>query len=473
MHPAAPLYSGGILVNPGFEDGTQGWTESIGNASLHIESENNGNKFIVASNRQMGYHSPSQKLENLSQDMKYTLSAWVQIRGNVSSAFVKATVGMDNTTYTCAGNVIARNGCWSFLKGGFVPDWSPFYAKLYFESNRTDVEILVDSVSLQPFTDEEWRLHQQDGIRMKRMRRVVIHVTDLHGNRLEKANVTVEQKSRQFPLGSAISQDILGNQLYQAWFVKRFNVAVFENELKWYSTERQRGKLNYRVADQMLAWCSANGILVRGHNIFWEDPKYLPSWVAKLDKEELQKAVNERIESLMTRYAGNFINWDVSNEMLHFSFYEDRLGSNASDGFYQAAQEIDPWTPMFMNDYNVIESCDDSEASVDAYIQRLIEIRASGRVMEGIGLESHFDKPNIPFVRAALEKLSTLGLPIWLTEVDVNANFDHQTQGFDQINEGIMKSSEDIGGRKGNARDETYISHDNGEKKNFVRKYGM
>ncbi|KAH9317773.1 hypothetical protein KI387_019542, partial [Taxus chinensis] len=365
MHPAAPLYSGGILVNPGFEDGTQGWTESIGNASLHIESENNGNKFIVASNRQMGYHSPSQKLENLSQDMKCTLSAWLQIRGNVSSAFVKATVGMDNTTYTCAGNVIARNGCWSFLKGGFVPDWSPFYAKLYFESNRTDFEILVDSVSLQPFTDEEWRLHQQDGIRMKRMKRVIIHVTDLHGNRLEKANLTVKQYSRQFPLGSAISQDILGNQVYQ---------------------------------------------------------------VAKLDKEELQKAVNQRIESLVSRYAGNFINWDVSNEMLHFSFYEDKLGNNASDGFYQAAQEIDPWTPKFMNDYNVIKSCDDPEASVDAYIQRLTEIRASGRVMEGIGLESHFEKPNIPFVRAALEKLSTLSLPIWLIEVDVNANFDHQTQ---------------------------------------------
>ncbi|KAG0485408.1 hypothetical protein HPP92_009487 [Vanilla planifolia] len=37
----------------------------------------------------------------------------------------------------------------------------------------------------------------------------------------------------------------------------------------------------------------------------------------------------------------------------------------------------------------------------------------------GIGLESHFDQPNIPFMRAALDKLARAGVPIWLTEVDV------------------------------------------------------
>ncbi|XP_059070126.1 endo-1,4-beta-xylanase 5 [Cryptomeria japonica] len=428
IHPAAPLYGGGILVNPGFEDGTQGWTELIGKANLHIESENNGNKYVVATNRQMGNWTPSQKLENLSQDIKYTLSAWVQIRGAANSAFVKATVDIDNTTSLCAGNVMARNGCWSFLKGGFVPDWSPSYSKLYFESNNTDVDILVDSVSIQPFTEEEWCLQQQDRITKNRMRRVSLHVTDLQGNRLEEANVTVKQISRQFPLGSAITKTILGNEPYQRWFLKRFNTAVFENELKWYATEPKPGKLNYSLADQLLEFCDANGIQTRGHNIFWEDSRYIPSWVTSLDKEELQKAVRKRIESLVERYAGNFISWDVSNEMLHFSFYEEKLGPDASQDFFQAAQQIDPRTPMFMNDYNVIEDCADSEATADAYIQKLRKIRESGQVMEGIGLESHFSKPNIPFMRAVLEKLSTLGLPIWLTEVDVAKKFDHETQ---------------------------------------------
>ncbi|GLJ55055.1 hypothetical protein SUGI_1181700 [Cryptomeria japonica] len=428
IYPAAPLYNGGILINPSFEDGTHGWTELIGNSKLHIETQNNGNKYIVASNRQMTYHSPSQKLQNLSQDAKYTLSAWVQIRGAVNSALVKASVSMDGKTYISAGNIMAKNGCWSFLKGGFVPDWSPTHSKLYFESSNKHVDILVDSVSLQPFTDEQWRLQQEERIRTKRMGIVIVHVTDVHGNTLEKANVAVKQKSRRFPLGSAIAQTILGNEPYQRWFKKRFNTAVFENELKWYFTEPQQGNLDYKFADKMLAWCNANGINVRGHNIFWEDPKYIPSWVTKLNNEELQKAVNYRIKSVVGRYAGKFINWDVSNEMLHFSFYEDRLGPNASYTFYLAAQRLDPRTPMFMNDYNIIETSQDPNSTVDEYIEMLRKIKHSGRVMEGIGLESHFSKPNLPYMRAVLDKLGTLGLPIWLTEVDVNSNFDHQTQ---------------------------------------------
>lgn len=427
-YPAAPLYNGGILRNPGFDNGTNNWT-SFGSASvtLRIESQDNGNTYLVASNRQEKFHSPAQTLEDLSQDVKYSLSAWVQIRLG-SSALVTATVAMGNVSFKCAGNVHATNGCWSFLKGGFVLDWSPSQSWLYFESNNTDVEIMVDSVSLQPFTDDEWRLQQEERIAMKRKKRAIVHVTDLNGNPLENADVIVEQKSRQFPFGSAIAKTILGNEPYQRWFVKRFNTAVFENELKWYTTERKQGELNYSLADEMLAFCNANSISVRGHNIFWEDPRYNPSWVISLDKEQLQKAVSSRIRSLVSRYAGNFINWDVSNELLHFSFYEDKLGPNASDSFFQTAQEIDPWTPMFMNDYNVIETCKDSQATVDSYIEKLQELGNSGRVMEGIGLESHFSKPNIPLMRAVLDKFSTLGLPIWLTEVDVSSKFDQETQ---------------------------------------------
>ncbi|KAH9317776.1 hypothetical protein KI387_019545, partial [Taxus chinensis] len=212
------------------------------------------------------------------------------------------------------------------------------------------------------------------------------------------------------------------------WVVKRFNVPVFENELKWYSTEPQQGKVDYSVPDQMLAWCKANKIAVRGHNIFWDDENHVPAWVKQLDKEELQKAVNKRLGSVVGRYAGRFINWDVNNEMMHHSFFEDRLGPNASNDFYLEAQKLDPQTPMFVNDYNIIETNQNPKSTVDLYIRLLVKIKSSGRVLEGIGLEGHFSKPNIPYMRAVLDKLGTLGMPIFLTEVDVSSNFDQQTQ---------------------------------------------
>jgi len=65
---------------------------------------------------------------------------------------------------------------------------------------------------------------------------------------------------------------------------------------------------------------------------------------------------------------------------------------------------------------------------VDTYAAKLRELRAGGAILEGIGLEGHFSRPNIPLMRAILDKLATLGLPIWFTEIDISNKFDAQTQ---------------------------------------------
>ncbi|XP_068646486.1 endo-1,4-beta-xylanase 5-like [Aristolochia californica] len=290
------------------------------------------------------------------------------------------------------------------------------------------MKILVRSASLQAFTDEQWRMHQEDGIRIKRKRWVTIHVSDAQGQRLPGASVTVKQISKDFPFGSAIAQTIIGNLPYQKWFTERFNAAVFENELKWYVTERKPGQLNYTLADEMLSFVRANQILARGHNIFWEDPRYTPSWVVNLTSSELRAAVKSRIQSLMSRYSGDFVHWDVSNEMLHWDFYEERLGPNATLQFFVTAQEADPHATLFMNDFNVVETCGDVNSTVDSYVSRLIELKQGGARLEGIGLEGHFSKPNLPLMRAVIDKLATLDIPIWLTEIDISKTIDHKTQ---------------------------------------------
>lgn len=210
--------------------------------------------------------------------------------------------------------------------------------------------------------------------------------------------------------------------------MKRFNAAVFENELKWYATEPKPGEVNYTVPDQMLEFVRANGIAARGHNIFWEDPVYNPAWVRNLSRSQLQAAVISRIQSLMSKYKEEFIHWDVSNEMLHFDFYEDKLGPNATLEFFEIAHQADPLSTLFMNDFNVVETCVDVNSTVDSYILRLKQLEKGGARMDGIGLEGHFSVPNLPLMRAVLDKLSTLGLPIWLTEIDISKKIDKKTQ---------------------------------------------
>ncbi|XP_027357019.1 endo-1,4-beta-xylanase 4 [Abrus precatorius] len=373
---------------------------------------------------------PSLVLDNnLTQGTIYSFSVWVRVEDSRSSAKVRASLQTEKEVYDCIGTVSAKRGCWSFLKGGFVLNWPSNFSTIFLQNvDRKDVNIDIVSPSLQPFTKEQWRTNQQYIINTQRKRAVTIHVSDSNGRRLQGAAIFVKQISKDFPIGSAIAKSILGNLPYQNWFVKRFNAAVFENELKWYATEPHQGKVNYTISDQMMQFVRANKIIARGHNIFWEDPKYAPPWVLNLTGIQLQSAVNSRILSLMNQYKDEFIHWDVSNEMLHFDFYEQRLGPDATLHFFQTAHKSDPLATLFMNDFNVVETCNDVNSTVDAYISRIRELQQNGVFMDGIGLEGHFTIPNPPLIRAILDKLATLGLPIWLTEVDISKTLDKDTQ---------------------------------------------
>ncbi|GAB4853425.1 hypothetical protein Ancab_017616 [Ancistrocladus abbreviatus] len=308
------------------------------------------------------------------------------------------------------------------LKGGLMVD-SSGPAELYFESNDTSVEIYVDSISLQPFTKEEWISHQHQSINEVRKSKVRLQVVNPQGNPVAGAEVRIVQKRPSFPFGVAINHNILNNMAYQNWFASRFTVTTFENEMKWYSTESTRGREDYSVPDAMIGFARQHSIQVRGHNIFWDDPKYQPSWVYSLSPSELRAATNQRINSLVTRYRGQVIAWDVVNENLHFNFFESKLGWNASEVYFQRAHQLDGQAVMFMNEYNTIEDNRDLASSPARYLQKLKEIRSflgdNGPI--GVGLEGHFSIVNIPYMRSALDTLASAGVPIWITELDVVA----------------------------------------------------
>ncbi|KAH6813295.1 Glycosyl hydrolase family 10 protein [Perilla frutescens var. frutescens] len=377
-------------------------------------------------------NSSSFLLKNLDHGTKYCFSVWIRMK-SADSGRITASLVTEERDLKCIGTVTAHKGCWSFLKGGFVLSSSSNSSTLYLKNSNTkdldvDVDMEIASASLQPFTEEQWRLNQDTKINQARKRAVTVHVSSTQGREVQGAAIRVEQISKDFPFGSAIANSIIGNLPYQKWFVERFNAAVFENELKWNATEFIQGQLNYTSPDEMLEFARANQIVVRGHNIFWENPIFIPKWVLNLTKTQLQSAVSSRIQSLMHKYRDEFIHWDVSNEMLHFDFYEQRLGPNATLHFFKAAHQADPLATLFMNEFNVVETCTDVDSTVDTYVARMRDLKQGGVSMDGIGLQGHFQVPNPPLMRAVLDKLATLGLPIWLTEVDISNKFDNQTQ---------------------------------------------
>ncbi|XP_022952795.1 uncharacterized protein LOC111455386 [Cucurbita moschata] len=428
--PEEAQYKGGIVENPELNDGLKGWL-AFGRAKIEHREEANGNKFIVARARNHPFDAFSQTL-HLRTNLIYTFSAWVQV--DEGKADVVAII-KTRTGYVHVAVTTAQSNCWSFLKGGLtVSESGP--AELYFQSNNTMVEIWVDSVSLQPFTQEQWKAHQDQAVEKYRKRVVKIQAIDGEGNPLSNATISLLQRRPGFHVGCAINQNILNNSPYQNWFLSRFTTTTFENEMKWYSTERTQGHVDYSVPDAMIQFTKQHNIAVRGHNIFWDDETYQQGWLKSLSKNDLFRASRKRLDSVMAKYRGQLIAWDVENENLHFDFFERKLGSAASGMFYNWAMKRDGSIPLFMNDYNTIEYSGDAASSPAKYLQKLDSIRrysgnSGGRF--AIGLESHFGpSPNIPYMRSAIDTLGSAGVPIWLTEVDVS-NSPNQAQDLERV----------------------------------------
>lgn len=194
--------------------------------------------------------------------------------------------------------------------------------------------------------------------------------------------------------------------------------------MKWFVNEPEQGKVDYSAADALFQFAEQHGIKLRGHNVHWDSPAFQPQWVPSLTPAQLDEAVVRRQQSIMTRYKHRVIGWDVVNENVHFNFLESKLGSDESARIFEVAHEIDPQATMFMNDFNTIENSRDAEAAPAKYLQRLKEIQSyfgySGWPI-GIGLEGHFFTPDMAYMRSSLDMLGSSGMPIWLTEVDVNS----------------------------------------------------
>ncbi|CAL4924550.1 unnamed protein product [Urochloa decumbens] len=423
--PMKPLYKGGVIQNGEFNSGLMGWS-TYRNIKAGVSSSPSGNKFAVVHNagtflsssgRFLPSHSVYQRFQ-MQGDMHYSLSAWLQVSNG--TAHVKAVVKSPSGERVISGAVVAQSGCWSMLKGGMTA-YSSGNGEIFFES-EAPVDIWVDSVSVQPFTVDEWDGHARRSADQARRRTVRVVAKGADDKPIAHANVSIELLRLGFPFGNAVTKEILDLPAYEKWFTSRFTVATFENEMKWYSTEWAQGQENYRVADDMLKVMQKHGIKVRGHNVFWDDQNSQMKWVMPLNLAQLKAAMQKRLKSVVSRYAGKVIHWDVVNENLHFNFFETKLGPSASAQIYNQVGQIDRNAILFMNEFNTLEQPGDPNPTPAKYVAKMNQIKSypgNGGLKLGVGLESHFTTPNIPYMRGALDTLAKLKMPMWLTEVDV------------------------------------------------------
>jgi GH35 family endo-1,4-beta-xylanase len=280
------------------------------------------------------------------------------------------------------------------------------------------------SATLTVEASDRWKDEADKRIAQIRQRDVRVRVVDEQGKSVSGLSVHIRQTRQTFPFGAAVGPSLLRDQRYADFFKTHFNWAVFGNESKWYSNERVQNQEDYRVADAMLTWCENNKVPVRGHCIFWEPEKWQPRWLRNLSGDPLRQAVEKRLTNAVTHFRGRFVHWDVNNEMLHGTFFKDRLGETIWPWMFKRVHELDPDVKLFVNDFNVLSVGKDFEkVETDEYVTSIRRLLDQGTPIHGIGIQGHVWKEDIlatpGVVKERLDKVATLGLPIWITEFDV------------------------------------------------------
>lgn len=262
------------------------------------------------------------------------------------------------------------------------------------------------------------------GVDLIRKRDTVIEVVDSLGAPVPDVSVSVNLRKRAFPFGVAVTNQLLANSQYRN-FVRQnsprfWDWAVFGNESKWYANEASQGFVNYQDADAMVALLQGWGFSLRGHTVFWAVPDFVQQWVQDLPyPTELQAAVDARLNDAVTHFQGIFQHWDVDNEMVHGSFFEDRLGPGIRKYMHDRTHELDPGALITINDYNVVAGGWDT----DAYKALVSDLEAQGVHIDLLGVQCHMSTDDtVAEINQRLDSVAELGYPIWVTEFDVVAS---------------------------------------------------
>ena len=258
----------------------------------------------------------------------------------------------------------------------------------------------------------------------------------------------------------------------------QFNQVVAENEMKWISVHPRPGKEGYdwTAADAFVEFGTKNNMELAGHTLVWHSQT--PNWVfegthpapgsshetspasvenkaaappptpsppvtqlgpggrgfgrfrgfnldgPRASREELLERMREHIHTVVGRYKGRIKVWDVVNEalsdngpdLLRKSPWSVIIGPDFIEKAFQYAHEADPDAILRYNDYGL-----ESPGKRQRLITLIKHLQEKKVPVMAIGSQAHLNV-SITFetMDQSLAEIKSMGLPIHITELDVN-----------------------------------------------------
>ncbi|HOU01210.1 MAG TPA: endo-1,4-beta-xylanase [Bacteroidales bacterium] len=221
-----------------------------------------------------------------------------------------------------------------------------------------------------------------------------------------------------------------------AEFLKRhFNSITAENVMKPALIHPEENRYSWENADKIVDFAIANGMKVRGHTLCWH--AQTGEWMFKdasgnqASKELALARLKDHITTVVTRYKDKVYAWDVLNEAIVDSDtaknpYRETpwykiCGEEYIAKIFQWAHEADPDALLVYNDYNT-----ENPGKRDRIYTMLKKLLDEGVPVHAVGLQGHWsiNDPTEENLRATIDKFSSLGLKVQITELDVSIYTD-------------------------------------------------
>ncbi len=217
-----------------------------------------------------------------------------------------------------------------------------------------------------------------------------------------------------------------------------YNIITPENCMKPQPTHPAENSYNFNTPDALVKWCQDNNIKVWGHTLAWH--AQTANWFfqgtngERVTREVAMERLKSHISTVVGRYKGRVMGWDVVNEAINDSGPADTenlrnspwlraIGPDFLTLAFKWAHEADPEAQLYYNDYNIDRGAVEGKGKHANSMLLLKRLLKEGAPINGVGIQGHWHlDTNIPDVEKSITDYESLGLKVSISELDVTAS---------------------------------------------------
>ncbi len=225
-----------------------------------------------------------------------------------------------------------------------------------------------------------------------------------------------------------------------------YNLLTPGNAMKFSVIHPRVDRYDFSDADTIVGFAAENGMAVRGHTLVWHNQ--VPAWVrnqlalsdysncsgiAAATRESLRTVLRDHITTVVSRYRGKLLTWDVVSEAFEDgsrpvrrnTIWQCALGPTYIDSAFVWTRRADPDIKLFYHDYGA----EGTGVKADSVYNLVTTLRRNGVPIDGVSLQLHgalssssarnFSGPTAASVGQNMDRLIGLGVEVQITEMDI------------------------------------------------------